>query len=655
MIKLYSLFHLNTSFSSIEKSDQKKLIKKCYWPLLRIIEKNNFKIAIELSGKTLLDIYRIDKKWVKQFRTLLDKKKCEIIGSGFSQIIGPLVPAEITHKNLIYGNQIYKKILNKTPKIGLINEQAFSSSLIKIYNKFYNAIIVDWINAKANVEKKTIQNDAGPCYLEDDYKNKIRVIWSNSIAFQKFQRVIFDEITIQNFTNYIDSVKKNNFCCIYSNDAEIFNHRAKRFGTENKIFSDEWKKIVAIYKFFLLKKKYKFISFSSLLKINVKKSYKITNCKNPITVKKQAKYNVNRWAVCGKNNLLLNTYCWQIYKYLLTKKNEKLWRELCELWGSDYRTHTTKKKWFYCKMKLEKILKKYKINKNINKKINKFKYKEIKKINSHSHISINQNIITFKNKNFLVSFNFKKGLAIENFIDKNLSQKSLLGTIIQGEIKNYGSSSDFFSGNTSILKKINLSRFTDLFQCDYKIYQIDKNNYLLGTTIKDKNSKIFIKKKIFINLSKRKIKIRLDLTNVPDSIVRLFKMTINPKALNEKQLTLKTHNGGKYLEHFHINENLNHGAAIENVSNYTSSNSSLGVTQEKIILGDKRKSIIFEIDKSLSSLVGMIEYTKLKKNYFLRLFFSAFESDDTSVYMGKKNFSASITIKAQRKSINFFK
>ncbi len=652
MMKLYSLFHLNTSFSSIEKNDQQMLIKKCYWPLLEIIEKNDFKIAIELSGKTLLDIFKLDKIWIKKFKSLLDNKKCELIGSGFSQVIGPLVPEEITQKNIIFGNQIYKKILNKIPKIGLINEQAFSKSMIKIYNKFYDAIIIDWINAKANVNEQKIQDDAYPCFLKDDFNNKIKVIWSNSIAFQKFQRFIFDEISFKNFIKYVDGSKKNNFCCIYSNDAEVFNFRAKRFGAENKIALDEWKKILSVYEYFYYKrKKYKFVSFSSLLKVNIKKSYKVTNCKNPIIVKKQAKYNINRWAVCGKDNLLLNTYCWQIYKYLKNKKNEKLWKKLCELWGSDYRTHTTKKKWLHCKNQLEKIIKRYKIN----KKIRNTKYQEIKKIDYNNQILRNKNFITFKNKNFLVSFNVKKGLAIENLIDRQVSTQSLLGTIVQGDIKNYGSSSDFFSGNFSILKKRNLLRFSDLSQCNYKIFQKSKNLYLLNAIIKDKESKIIVKKNILIDMIKKIVKIKLDLNNVPDSIVRLFKMTINPNIFNEKQLAIKTHNGGKNFEHFNINEDLNHGTSIENVSNYTSSNSSFGITKEQIIFGDKQKSIIFEIDKSLSSLVAMLEYTKLKQKFFLRLFFSAYESDDTSFFLEKKNFSSSITIKTLKKSINLFK
>ena len=82
----------------MKKYNEKTLIKKCYWPLLKLIEFNDFKIAIELSGKTLQEIYALDRTWVKKFRTLLNKK-CELIGSGFSQIIGPLVPEEISKKS----------------------------------------------------------------------------------------------------------------------------------------------------------------------------------------------------------------------------------------------------------------------------------------------------------------------------------------------------------------------------------------------------------------------------------------------------------------------------------------------------------------------------------------------------------------------------
>ena len=49
---LYSFFHLNIQFSSIEVEDRKRLIDSCYWPLLNLIEGNNFKIAIEAPAST---------------------------------------------------------------------------------------------------------------------------------------------------------------------------------------------------------------------------------------------------------------------------------------------------------------------------------------------------------------------------------------------------------------------------------------------------------------------------------------------------------------------------------------------------------------------------------------------------------------------------
>ena len=47
MKKAYSLFHINTSFSSIERKNLKEVIYKCYWPLLKLVEKNDFKIQLK--------------------------------------------------------------------------------------------------------------------------------------------------------------------------------------------------------------------------------------------------------------------------------------------------------------------------------------------------------------------------------------------------------------------------------------------------------------------------------------------------------------------------------------------------------------------------------------------------------------------------------
>ena len=70
MKKTYSLFHINTSFSSIDRRNLRNVISKCYWPLLDLVEYNNYKISIEASGKSILDINNIDPQWVKKLKSL---------------------------------------------------------------------------------------------------------------------------------------------------------------------------------------------------------------------------------------------------------------------------------------------------------------------------------------------------------------------------------------------------------------------------------------------------------------------------------------------------------------------------------------------------------------------------------------------------------
>ena len=93
---------------------------------MKLVEKNDFKISIEATGKSLMDINSLEPLWILKLKELILLEKCEFIGSGYSQIIAPSVPFELNIKNIIYGNEIYKKLLNFQPQIALINEQAFS-------------------------------------------------------------------------------------------------------------------------------------------------------------------------------------------------------------------------------------------------------------------------------------------------------------------------------------------------------------------------------------------------------------------------------------------------------------------------------------------------------------------------------------------------
>ena len=374
MVNLYCLFHLNTSFSSIRKEDLSTVIEKCYWPLLNIIEKHNVKLNIEATGSTLLDINKTDRSWIKKLNYLLKEKKCEFIGSGFKQIIAPLVPFEVNRFNLQKGNQIYRNLINLQPNIAFINEQAYSKSLIQNYKKNnYKAIMIDWNNSfVANPSWKNSMQYF-PQKVYDDYGNSIKVIWNNSINFQKFQRYIYGEKSENDFLKNLRKLKssKNYFFSLYGSDAEVFNFRPKRFFNEQNNNLNEWTKIKNLIEILKSKKNFKFIKISEILNFKNFKNFKnnlISNSKSPIIVKKQSKYNPTRWALSGRGDLELNTFCWRYFDKIKSNKNVKNWEKICDFWSSDFRTHITKKKWKLLNDKIKSLRLKKKLKNKINKK-----------------------------------------------------------------------------------------------------------------------------------------------------------------------------------------------------------------------------------------------------------------------------------------------
>ena len=102
---------------------------------------------------------------------LIQNKRIEFIGSGYHQIISPLNNFEINNYNITYGKKIYESLLNYSPKIYLINEQAFdTTSLEMYYSNNINNIIID---NNISINELYIENTNKPNYLL--YKNEVKV------------------------------------------------------------------------------------------------------------------------------------------------------------------------------------------------------------------------------------------------------------------------------------------------------------------------------------------------------------------------------------------------------------------------------------------------------------------------------------------------
>ena len=444
-------------FSSISKDERPKVIKKCYWPLFDFA-KMNIPIGIEASAITLKIIKKHDPEWIHTLKKYIKTRKIEFIGSGYSQIIGPLVPYEVNFKNQYFGIKEYSKILDIIPKTALINEMAYSNGITEAYLKNgYDTIIMEWNNSTRYKSRWNENWKFYPQFLKNGYDKSIKLIWADSIAFQQFQRYAHGEISLKKYMSFIKlnlgEVDRN--FPIYTSDAEVFNYRPGRFKNEKKNESDEWKKIYKLYKLLKTKKWANFINTSEVLHSKSKLAYNqlsLESVVQPIVVKKQEKYNITRWAMTGVDDLKINSKCYEIFEKTkdLDLKNEKHWEKIIYFWSSDFRTHINENRWkeFY------KELNTYDYNSNEKDSEKKIKPEKF-------FLKKKDGFVNVKSNNIELKLNSLKGYCIESLKLMKYGKKSLIGTVGHGYYNDIELAADFFSGHT-VIDRWGKHKVTDL-------------------------------------------------------------------------------------------------------------------------------------------------------------------------------------------------
>ena len=73
------------------------------------------------------------------------------------------------------------------------------------------------------------------------------------------------------------------------------------------------------------------------------------------------------------------------------------------------------------------------------------------------------------------------------------------------------------------------------------------------------------------------------------------------------------------------------------------------MTDGCLIIGDNKKKLVFNSNIEANPFIGLIEYKKLPKDFFLRASFSCREMDDTSKFTTLRNLTTQIKIHAGSK------
>ena len=608
---LYTVFHLNLAFSSIDSASHPQVVTSCYWPLLEIAD-SGIPLGIEMTAYTLESIQAVDEAWVEKFRQLLHQGKCELIASGDSQIIGPLIPANVNQANLRLGQTTYQSILGITPKIAYLNEQAVSAGLLDIYiDAGFDAVVVEWDNPYSHNSDWQAERLHRPQTLKGASGRRIKAIWNHAIAFQKFQRYVHGELTLADYDHYLEKVLQPDTQAfpVYGSDAEVFDFRPGRYHTEAEHISGEWQRIKQLFSFLAAQKKYHWNTPSQILtQWRNDDPLALTNAQHPISVKKQAKYNICRWGISGRNDLQLNTLCYQRLKELeLKPNNDDQWRSLCRLWASDLRTHLTQNR--YEALSLPPIenpapvFAPWKVQKDIN----------IQYDSERRRLHITTPWIK-------LTLNGHRGLAIDSLAFASHQFIPVIGTLSHGYFDHISYGADFYSNHLLLERFRDRDRVADLNRVEY---QLGEQNGCLVIYCQQTLKSGSIVKWYRLDGESLHTGIHFGDTERPEASIRLGYLTLLDC---QQRAWYQTHLGGMTTEFFQLNQDIDQGAPISSI---VSSSSALGATKGVIRFGNQNRAIQVSWDPALCAALPMISSKQIDTQYLNRLWFSLAEADET--------------------------
>ncbi|MFY7867773.1 hypothetical protein [Roseateles sp.] len=646
----YLLFHLNLAFSSIKTEAHPEVIQKCYWPLLNLIERRDLPIGIELTGWTLSQIAELDPAWVAKFKSLLQQGRCELIGSGWTQMIGPLVPAEVNQWNQRLGREAYQAHLGLLPKIVLVNEMVFSSGMVDIYREAgYEGLVMDRDNVRLALGQTSTPITSTPTHALGCQGQSLPVLWGDSILFQSLQRVVHGDKSMAEYLAYVRkrADKDGTILPIYCNDAEIFDYRPGRFKTEAQLQEPvEWARLEQVCDRLQSELGLRWLSPSQALiaaqQNRPKDARQLSSIAHPVPVKKQAKYNLNRWAVTGRNDLFLNSTCHQLCKALLSRptpaqqQDDTDWRELCELWASDLRTHITEPRWQKAMARLQALCAKLDLadpslatSSSKEADANDSQWQSLDTVVPPEGLRIEAEecgiYLRVESKAIRLRLNMRRGLAIDALAFQSDQFVPMLGSLPQGYFDSIEYGADFYTGVVLLEAPVKRERVADLewvepqFSCDAGRMLIRVRLPFAGGVLEkqlslDAHSETLRTSYEFMDLQRPMGTLRVSiLTFLNDNLV--------------PPLTIACRQGSFGVEEFVLDREARHDAPA---SVLVSSLSGFGATDGELRIGDSRgPRLLLSWDPAVCAAMPMLSHLHASPRDFTHLKFSLCELDDT--------------------------
>ncbi len=615
-LSVFAFFHLNLAFSSIEEERRDAVIANCYWPLLKLAERIG-PIGVEVSGYTLEEIAARDPTWIAAARALLAARRIELIGCGYSQMIGPLVPARMTKENLRLGMETYERLLGTRPRIALVNEQAYAGGLVGLYRDAgFEALIMDFDNPSAAHPEWDSEIAYQPQVAVGPDGREIALLWSNTIAFQQLQRLAHGDTELETYLRFVRGRrgKQPRTLCLYASDAEIFDFRPGRFKTEEMLHGGEWARLEAALTG-VVADGAMLVAPSAVLDSQPGGGKKLVleSAAVPVPVKKQRKYNLARWSVTGRDNIGINAACQRIYEGMLAGDED--WKELCYLWASDFRTHLTEKRWTAYSARL---------------KVAEAKWSAPRPalaapkgaLREERHIEITTPALTAR-------LDRRRGLALGS-LQFASQTRAAIGGLPHGYFDDIALQADWYTGDC-VFEAPGEHKLTDLDWCETHVAQETNGDVIVHGKVQTPSGIIEKQMRFCAGAPRVEFDLVFHWQDWGKGVLRLGHFTLLPEAFDIAQLSLTTCNGGGAERFALTGQTIDHGAPV---SFLVSSSHGLGMTEGWAEIGDGETNLKIAVDRATAPLLGLLTHRPARRaggtaSVFCQLQLSALELDDT--------------------------
>ena len=619
------LFHLNLCYSAIEREEHGEVLARCYAPLLGLLERLPWlRLAIEASGHTLELIHALDPAWVERLAAHWRAGRVEFIGSGDTQLIGPIVPASVNLWNQRLGQERYEELLGRRPTVALVNEMAWSQGLVDAYlDAGYSTLVMEWNNPHKHHREWPAEWRYRLARTESPRGRGIDLAWVDAIAFQKFQRAVHDDIDVEDYVEWVlnQAGEGTRHLFLYASDAEIFDFRPGRYEAEAALGSgSEWDRMAVVLE--ALHAAEMSFGLPSQLRREPELAPKRTLClrsaADPIPVKKQPKYNVTRWALTGRDDVHLNSLCFGRAKELERDGGgPDEWRELCRTWGSDLRTHLTERRWRNLSAREGRVLRPSE--------------RPVAPVGDGAgqDPTAPRGVCERRGRRLNLTvgeaqlqLSLGRGLAIESLTFACNKMGSLIGTLPHGALDDIDWAADFYSGHLVVDVPAG-RRVTDLVPVEPEVctgpgWARVKAHLAtpLGPITKH------------VTLTPGELRLRFDLSlwgRRPLGSTRLGYITFEPDAFGS-EVCLTSACGGP-PESFPLDSEFDHSSSV---SPLVSARAAFGSSDGRLSIDDGRRGIELAWDPEEAAALPLVTHRKVAGRRFLRVAFSLGEVDETA-------------------------